>query len=170
MDMVKNYLKANSSTQKTLLYVLGQVIQAKHSPQLGQIACSRVRCLQIKSRGAYCTMPILLSYASLKGIPLEHLYSPSPHMDAATPLRKTHIFTQLTLLNIPEGDPSSSPNCGTNLLCGFGFNFSVLQFLSLYRGNRTDNTYPEGKCHSAILEGHVMHFCIFKQIFRSDRI
>lgn len=78
-------------------------------------------------------------------------------MDSATLVIRTHVFTWLILLNIPEGDLSSSPSCGTNLLCGLGFNFSMLQFLSLYRGNRTDNIYLEGRCSSAILEGPVMH-------------
>lgn len=166
-DMVKNYLKGNSSSQKTLLCVLERAVQARHSPQLGQIVCSSVRWLKIRSRAANCKIPIFLSYASLKNRTPQHFYLPSPPMDSVTLLRNTHIFVQLILLNIPDGDLSSSPSCDTNLLCGFGFNLSVLQFPSLYRGNRTDNIYPVGRCCSTILEGHVMHLFTCKKIFRS---
>lgn len=36
--------------------------------------------------------PILLSYASLKGISTGHFCPSSPHVDAATLLIRTHIF------------------------------------------------------------------------------
>lgn len=89
--MVKNYLKANSGIQKTLLCVLGP-------SHLGQAftpawANSVQECEMVKNqiKGTYCTVPILLFYASLKGLPPELSYPTSPHMEVATPLRMTQV-------------------------------------------------------------------------------
>lgn len=133
----------------------GQVVQARHSPQPGQIAQSSARWLKARSRGTSCMVPALFSHASLKRI--KHFCPPSPHQaDPARLLTMTPTLAQLISLNTPKGDLSSGPNCGTNFLCGFGFNFSVLQFL-LFRGNRSDNMFLEGRCCGDLF-GHLMAF------------
>lgn len=59
MDMVKNYLKANASTQKTLLHVfwtsfLGQAFTPAWANSIQQ--CKMVKT---RSRGTYCMVPAL---------------------------------------------------------------------------------------------------------------
>lgn len=147
----------------------GQDVQARHPPQPGQIAYSSARWLKTRSRGTYCMVLALFSHASLKSI--KHFCPPSPHQeDPARLLIMTLIFAQLISLNTPEVDLSSSPSCGTSFLCGFGFNFSVLQFLSLFGGNRTDNVYLECRCCGDIL-GQMMHLDTWKKpIQRSQNL